>query len=57
MTITYWILAGPLAAVGFVLLQIGAITVHLTGGDGQVALNVVRVITAAATIRPAMSWL
>ncbi|MEU3791751.1 DoxX family protein [Streptomyces fructofermentans] len=38
------------AATGFVLLQIGAIAVHLTGEDRQVALNVGLVATAGVTI-------
>ncbi|MET9854648.1 DoxX family protein [Streptomyces sp. NPDC006450] len=38
------------AAGGFVLLQAGAIAVHLTGGDGRIALNVGLVTTAAVTI-------
>ena len=45
------------AAIGFVLLQIGAITVHLTGEDRQVMLNVGLITTAAVTIWPATSWL
>ncbi|MCL7490322.1 MULTISPECIES: DoxX family protein [Streptomyces] len=45
------------AAIGFVLLQIGAITVHLTGEDRQVMLNVGLIATAAVTIWPATSWL
>ncbi|WP_043472823.1 DoxX family protein [Kitasatospora sp. MBT66] len=42
----------PLAAVaagGLVLLQAGAIAVHLTGGDRRTALNVGLVTTAAVT--------
>ncbi|MFD7987585.1 DoxX family protein [Kitasatospora indigofera] len=38
------------AAVGFVLLQIGAVAVHLTGDDRQVGLNVGLLTTAAATV-------
>ncbi|WP_327701049.1 DoxX family protein [Streptomyces decoyicus] len=46
------------AAIGFVLLQIGAITVHLTGEDRQVVLNVGLITTAAVTIwLAASSWL
>src|SRR5918995_16641 len=30
----------PAAAIGFVLLQIGAIAVHLTGEDRRITLNV-----------------
>ncbi|MET9399829.1 DoxX family protein [Kitasatospora sp. NPDC002965] len=39
----------PAAAVGFVLLQTGAIAVHLTGGDRRITLNVGLVVTAAVT--------
>ncbi|MEV5123368.1 DoxX family protein [Streptomyces decoyicus] len=45
------------AAIGFVLLQIGAITVHLTGEDRQVVLNLALIVTAAVTIWLATSWL
>ncbi|MFD0341132.1 DoxX family protein [Streptomyces sp. NPDC127117] len=41
----------PAAAIGFVLLQTGAITVHLTGEDRRIALNVGLIVTAAVTIR------
>ncbi|WP_020139585.1 DoxX family protein [Streptomyces sp. 351MFTsu5.1] len=37
------------AAIGFVLLQIGAIAVHLTGEDRRITLNVVLLATAAVT--------
>ncbi|MFD8088504.1 DoxX family protein [Kitasatospora sp. NPDC059722] len=37
------------AAVGLVLLQAGAIAVHLTGGDRRIALNAVLTVTAAVT--------
>ncbi|MCX4632840.1 MULTISPECIES: DoxX family protein [unclassified Streptomyces] len=40
----------PAAAIGFVLLQIGAITVHLSGQDRRIALNAGLIVTAAATI-------
>ncbi|MGW5047848.1 DoxX family protein [Streptomyces griseoluteus] len=40
----------PAAAVGFVLLQTGAIAVHLTGEDRRVALNVGLLATAAVTV-------
>ncbi|MFF4440031.1 DoxX family protein [Streptomyces sp. NPDC001621] len=40
----------PTAAIGFVLLQIGAITVHLMGGDQRIALNAGLTVTAAATV-------
>jgi hypothetical protein len=38
------------AAVGFVLLQIGAIAVHLTGEDRRIALNIGLLATAAVTV-------
>ncbi|MFD6028600.1 DoxX family protein [Streptomyces griseoluteus] len=38
------------AAIGFVLLQAGAIAVHLTGEDRRVALNVGLTAIAAVTI-------
>ncbi len=37
------------AALGFVLLQTGAIVVHLRGGDRRIALNVGLAISAAVT--------
>lgn len=37
------------AAIGFVLLQAGAIAVHLTGEDRQITLNLGLIATAAAT--------
>ncbi|WP_405791433.1 DoxX family protein [Streptomyces sp. NBC_00029] len=40
----------PAAAIGFVLLQIGAITVHLSGRDRRIALNAGLTVTAAVTI-------
>ncbi|MFF7241831.1 DoxX family protein [Streptomyces collinus] len=39
----------PAAAIGFVLLQTGAIAVHLTGGDHRIALNIGLVAAAAVT--------
>ncbi|MFD6191848.1 DoxX family protein [Streptomyces sp. NPDC060275] len=39
----------PAAAVGFVVLQIGATGVHLRLGDRQVALNLTLLLTAAVT--------
>ncbi|WAZ26540.1 DoxX family protein [Streptomyces cinnabarinus] len=39
----------PAAAMGFVLLQIGAVAVHLTGEDRQITLNVGLIATAAVT--------
>ncbi|MFI5647294.1 DoxX family protein [Kitasatospora sp. NPDC051705] len=41
------------AAAGLVLLQAGAIAVHLTGGDRRIALNLVLVTTAAVAVWPA----
>ncbi|MFF2078023.1 DoxX family protein [Kitasatospora sp. NPDC058162] len=38
------------AAVGFVLLQAGAIAVHLTGGDRRIALNAGLTVAAAVTV-------
>ncbi|MEQ6024897.1 DoxX family protein [Streptomyces salinarius] len=38
------------AAVGFVLLQTGAIAVHLTGADRRITLNVGLTATAAVTV-------
>ncbi|MFF2119559.1 DoxX family protein [Kitasatospora sp. NPDC058184] len=38
------------AAVGLVLLQAGAVAVHLTGGDRRIALNLGLVTTAAVTV-------
>lgn len=43
----------PAAAIGFVLLQTGAIAVHLTGGDHRIALNIGLVAAAAVTAWPA----
>ncbi|MFF3619108.1 DoxX family protein [Streptomyces sp. NPDC002467] len=40
----------PAAAIGFVILQIGAISVHLSGGDRRIALNAVLTVAAAVTI-------
>ncbi|GAB2579442.1 DoxX family protein [Streptomyces capparidis] len=38
------------AAIGFVLLQAGAIAVHLIGEDRRIALNAGLTVTAAVTI-------
>ncbi|MFE7112750.1 DoxX family protein [Streptomyces sp. NPDC057575] len=43
-------LLAPAAAIGFVLLQTGAIVVHLTGEDRRIALNVGLTAIAAMTI-------
>ncbi|MFE5809107.1 DoxX family protein [Streptomyces sp. NPDC056491] len=40
----------PAAAIGFVLLQIGAITVHLSSRDRRIALNAGLTVAAAVTI-------
>ncbi|GAA2464822.1 DoxX family protein [Streptomyces mauvecolor] len=40
----------PAAAIGFVLLQTGAIAMHLTGGDRRIALNAGLIATAAVTV-------
>ncbi|MBU3868276.1 DoxX family protein [Streptomyces sp. 4503] len=45
------------AAIGFVVLQIGATRVHLIRGDRQVALNITLLVAAAVTIWPATTWL
>ncbi|MDT7847949.1 DoxX family protein, partial [Streptomyces justiciae] len=37
-------------AAGFVLLQIGAIAVHLTGEDRRITLNIGLLATAAVTV-------
>ncbi|PKW05126.1 DoxX-like family protein [Streptomyces sp. 1222.5] len=43
-------LLAPAAAIGFVLLQAGAITVHLIGEDRRIALNAGLTVAAAVTI-------
>ncbi|MEV7373979.1 DoxX family protein [Streptomyces sp. NPDC090301] len=45
------------AAIGFVLLQVGAIAVHLTGEDRQIALNVGLIATAGLNAWLATTWL
>ncbi|MFI1759438.1 DoxX family protein [Streptomyces sp. NPDC020571] len=45
------------AAVGFVVLQIGATGVHLRLGDRRVALNLTLLATAAVTVGLATAWL
>ncbi|MFJ6069839.1 DoxX family protein [Streptomyces sp. NPDC093065] len=45
------------AAVGFVVLQVGATAVHLRMGDRRVALNLTLLATAAVTARLATTWL
>ncbi|MFF0077563.1 DoxX family protein [Streptomyces sp. NPDC005494] len=39
------------AALGFVLLQVAAIAVHLTGDDRRIALNIGLLVTAGVTVR------
>ncbi|MFD0308707.1 DoxX family protein [Streptomyces sp. NPDC127119] len=41
------------AAIGFVVLQIGATGVHLKLGDRRIALNIALLLTAAVTVWPA----
>ncbi|MFG3294452.1 DoxX family protein [Streptomyces sp. NPDC048179] len=41
---------GVAAAVGFVVLQAGAIRVHLRMGDRRIALNIVLFLTAGAAV-------
>ncbi|WP_432038512.1 DoxX family protein [Streptomyces cucumeris] len=43
-------LLAPAAAIGFALLQAGAIAVHLTGEDRRITLNIGLTATAAMTI-------
>ncbi|MER6165645.1 DoxX family protein [Streptomyces violaceorubidus] len=45
------------AAVGFVVLQIGATRVHLRLGDRRVGLNLILLATAAVTASLATTWL
>lgn len=45
------------AAIGFVVLQIGATRVHLRRGDHQVALNLTLLLAACVTIWLATTWL
>ncbi|MFC8394544.1 DoxX family protein [Streptomyces sp. NPDC057238] len=45
------------AAIGFAVLQIGAIRVHLSLGDRRIAFNITLVLAAAVTIWPATTWL
>ncbi|MEU6479355.1 DoxX family protein [Streptomyces sp. NPDC047017] len=47
----------PAAALGFVLLQTGAIAVHLTGGDRRIALNAGLLTAAAVLTWPATALL
>jgi hypothetical protein len=45
------------AAIGFVVLQIGATAVHLSLGDRRIALNTTLVLAAAGTALAATTWL
>ncbi|MEV8319968.1 DoxX family protein [Streptomyces sp. NPDC059900] len=45
------------AAVGFVVLQIGATRVHLRRGDRRIALNITLLLAASATVWTATTWL
>ena len=49
-----WLAA--VAAAGLVVLQLGALRVHLTSEDRQVGLNLVLLVTAAATTWLATTW-
>ncbi|MFJ2257130.1 DoxX family protein [Streptomyces sp. NPDC087844] len=45
------------AAIGFVVLQIGATRVHLNLGDRRIALNITLLVAAGATVWLATTWL
>ncbi|MFE7170282.1 DoxX family protein [Streptomyces sp. NPDC057616] len=45
------------AAIGFVILQIGATAVHLRIGDRQIALNITLFLIAAVAAWLATTWL
>ncbi|MGW4025977.1 DoxX family protein [Streptomyces sp. NPDC005009] len=45
------------AAIGFVVLQIGATRLHLNRGDRRIALNITLVLAAAVTVWLATTWL
>jgi hypothetical protein len=45
------------ATTGFVILQSGAIPVHLGIGDHQIALDIALILIAAVTAWPATAWL
>ncbi|MEU6558583.1 DoxX family protein [Nocardia nova] len=45
------------AALGFVVLQLAALPVHLIGGDRKVALNVTLLCAAAVTVWLATIWM
>ncbi|MFJ6082833.1 DoxX family protein [Streptomyces sp. NPDC092369] len=46
----------PVAAVGFVALQVGAIRVHLRRGDRHVGLNAGLVVVAGAAVWWGTAW-
>lgn len=46
----------PAAAIGLVLLQAGAIAVHLTGRDRRIALNIAVTITTVVAGGLATTW-
>ncbi|MFC8131183.1 DoxX family protein [Streptomyces sp. NPDC057302] len=45
------------AAIGFVVLQIGATRVHLSRGDRRIALNLTLLLTACLAVWQATAWL
>ncbi|MFI6992228.1 DoxX family protein [Nonomuraea wenchangensis] len=45
------------AAIGFVVLQLGATSLHLRRGDRQIALNLTLLLAAALTVWLATTWL
>ncbi|MGW5738559.1 MULTISPECIES: DoxX family protein [Streptomyces] len=45
------------AAIGFVILQLGATRVHLRRGDRHIALNITLLLTAAVASWLATTWL
>ncbi|MDR6974158.1 putative membrane protein [Streptomyces sp. 3330] len=47
----------PAAALGFVVLQAGAIAVHLTGEDRRITLNVGLLALTFVVLRLATTWL
>ncbi|MFG3319857.1 hypothetical protein ACGF3J_17635 [Streptomyces sp. NPDC048171] len=50
-------LARPAAAVGLVVLQLGATGAHLRLGDREAALDRTLLATATVTVRLATTWL
>jgi len=45
------------AAIGFMLLQAGAIRVHLSRGDRRIGLNLALLLMAGAAVWSATTWL